>query len=111
MHAGQKIKLLREQNKWTREHLGELSNLTAESIARTEQGKRKINLEEAEMFGELFDVDPSFFFQKSPGMNFKKITNLSGVDIGNTVTMDSSIIDRFVNTIDKFTDLISQLKK
>ncbi len=105
-HAGQKIKMLRDSKSWSREQLAEKVGISVETIARTEQGKHKLTLDETEKYAEIFDVDPSFFFKKSAGIIFKNISNSPATGIGNTVNIDQNLLHSLVKTMDKMTDFL-----
>ncbi|MEZ4910719.1 MAG: helix-turn-helix transcriptional regulator [Saprospiraceae bacterium] len=108
VHAGQKIKFLRESKGWSREQLADKIHKSVETIAKTEQCKRALTMDEAELFGEIFEVDPSYFFKKSNGIVFKNIKNSPAVGFHNTVSVDQNLLSSVIKTLDKMAEFLTK---
>ena len=102
-HAGQKIKMLRDSKSWSREQLAGKVGISVETIARTEQGKRKLTIDEIELFSEIFNVEPSFFFG-SHNLGHTKTSDAKGQTQMQAV--DPIIISSMTQALDKLTDFL-----
>lgn len=58
---GQKLKMFRELNNLSQEQLGQKLNVTDKTISAWETGEREINLNNAKIICELFNIPNSYF--------------------------------------------------
>jgi transcriptional regulator with XRE-family HTH domain len=70
LSMGQKLKMFREINNLSQEELGQKLNVSDKTISAWETGERDINLANAKLICELFDIPNSYFVFNE---NFEKI--------------------------------------
>lgn len=57
METHEKIRVLRELNKWSQEEIAEKLDMTAGGYARIERGEVKLNIPRLEQLAAIFQVD------------------------------------------------------
>ncbi|MFA4978758.1 transcriptional repressor DicA [compost metagenome] len=62
MTTGTKIRLLREQKGWGQDVLAAKLNISQPAISKLESDQNKLSWDNAVTLGELFEVDPEYFF-------------------------------------------------
>ncbi len=68
---GQRTRVLREAQGLTRDELGELADLSPQNIAKIENGERFVTAESLGRLSVALGVEPSYFFDGSPGVHQK----------------------------------------
>lgn len=63
MTTGTKIRLLREQKRWDQSVIAERLGITQPAVSKLESDQTKLSWEHASKLGELFEVDPGYFFE------------------------------------------------
>ena len=63
MTTGTKIRILREQQRWGQEVIAEKLGITQPAVSKLESDQIKLSWDHAVKLGELFEVDPSYFFE------------------------------------------------
>lgn len=108
---GQRIKLLREERKYTQEQFGTMIGVSKSTIGMYEVDKREPDKEKLEAIADFFNVDMDFLYGKSNYRN-KQEWLLSQTDLTlNTIEEDLLTDFRTLNTVgqDKAIDYISDL--
>ncbi|WP_199121442.1 helix-turn-helix domain-containing protein [Pedobacter sp. ASV28] len=62
MTTGTKIKVLREKRNWGQEVIAEKLGITQPAVSKLESDSSNLSLKQADKLGELFGVDPGYFF-------------------------------------------------
>ncbi|WP_182982622.1 helix-turn-helix domain-containing protein [Sphingobacterium sp. UME9] len=62
MTTGTKIRLLREQKGWGQDVLAAKLSISQPAISKLESDQNKLSWDNAIKLGELFEVDPEYFF-------------------------------------------------
>ena len=62
MTTGTKIRLLREQKGWGQDVLAAKLGISQPAISKLESDQNKLSWDNAVALGELFEVDPEYFF-------------------------------------------------
>lgn len=62
MTTGTKIRLLREQKGWGQDVLAAKLEISQPAISKLESDQNKLSWDNAVALGELFEVDPEYFF-------------------------------------------------
>ncbi|ULT26851.1 helix-turn-helix domain-containing protein [Sphingobacterium sp. E70] len=63
MTTGTKIRLLREQKGWGQDVLAAELGISQPAISKLESDQNKLSWDNAVKLGELFEVDPEYFFE------------------------------------------------
>lgn len=92
MEMHEKIRVLRELNKWSQEEIAEKLDMTAGGYARIERGEVKLNIPRLEQLAAIFQVDAWDLLQSGKsGVVFQINEGDSGGDISLSVTSDTQI--------------------
>jgi transcriptional regulator with XRE-family HTH domain len=65
MTTGTKIRLLREQKGWDQGFIAAKLNVTQPAISKLESDQTKLSWDNAVKLGQLFEVDPEYFFDSA----------------------------------------------
>lgn len=103
-HTGHKIRFLRESQGWSREQLAEKVSQSAEKIARTEQGRHKLTIDEVERYCDLFGVEPSYFFTKSTAPSSTIAGEIYKSVKEGAIVIDQPLVIKLVDTLDRLAD-------
>ena len=57
MNVNERIRIMREINKWSQEDMAEKLNMSPNGYAKIERGETKINLEKLEQIAKIFNID------------------------------------------------------
>jgi len=63
MTSGTKIRLLREQKGWDQTYLANKLGISQPALSKIESDQTKLSWDHALKLGELFEVDPEYFFE------------------------------------------------
>jgi transcriptional regulator with XRE-family HTH domain len=63
MTTGTKIRILREQNNWGQDVIAEKLGITQPAVSKLESDQTKLSWDHAVQLAELFEVDPTYFFE------------------------------------------------
>lgn len=76
MSVNDKLKQMRELNRWSQEEIAEKINIAPSSYAKIERGETRLTLDRLEQFAEVFNVDITKLIQ-SDGFNVHVYENLN----------------------------------
>ena len=108
---GQRIKLLREERKYTQEQFGAMIGVSKSTIGMYEVDRREPDKEKLETIADFFNVDMDFLYGKSNYRN-KQEWLLSQTDLTLNTAEENLLTDfRILNNIgqDKAIDYVSDL--
>ncbi len=79
MTTGTKIRLLREQKGWGQDVLAAELKISQPAISKLESDQNKLSWDNAVRLGDIFEVDPEYFFET------KVFNNNTNTGVGNQV--------------------------
>lgn len=67
MRVHDKIRMMRELNRWSQEEMAEKMNMSLNGYAKIERGETKLNLEKLEQIAQIFNTDIIEFINNREG--------------------------------------------